>query len=268
MLEVPKAAADLIRELIRGTATLATSERHRKVGEALQELGWCDDAPVDLDALIVKARDVFPAVQNPWELRELLEVVLKRRPKTVVEIGTADGGLFYCLSQLADPCSKMISLDIEGGLYGGGQSSVDTMLFSTFGPPDQKFHFLRQRSFHYSTLQSLAKIVDGDKIDLLVIDADHSYAGVKSDFEMYGRLVAPDGLIAMHDICEFPLHMRQWREGNDVNIFWKELKERGYKTREIIDRSPMPIRTEGGDRLASRWPAIGFGLVFGNEPLS
>jgi predicted O-methyltransferase YrrM len=45
-------------------------------------------------------------------------------------------------------------------------------------------------------------IAEGDihgPIDLLLIDGDHSYAGVKFDFEHFGRQVRPGGLILLHD---------------------------------------------------------------------
>ena len=37
------------------------------------------------------------------------------------------------------------------------------------------------------------------KIDLLFIDGDHSYEGVKKDFELYSKLLNPNGLILIHD---------------------------------------------------------------------
>jgi hypothetical protein len=37
------------------------------------------------------------------------------------------------------------------------------------------------------------------KIDFLFIDADHSYEGVKLDFELYSKLVKKTGIIALHD---------------------------------------------------------------------
>jgi hypothetical protein len=37
------------------------------------------------------------------------------------------------------------------------------------------------------------------KIDLLFIDGDHSYEGVKLDFELYSKLVSPKGVIIIHD---------------------------------------------------------------------
>lgn len=37
------------------------------------------------------------------------------------------------------------------------------------------------------------------KIDFLFIDADHSYEGVKLDFDLYSKLVKKTGIIALHD---------------------------------------------------------------------
>lgn len=37
------------------------------------------------------------------------------------------------------------------------------------------------------------------KIDFLHIDADHSYEGVKKDFELYSKIVKKEGIISIHD---------------------------------------------------------------------
>lgn len=37
------------------------------------------------------------------------------------------------------------------------------------------------------------------QIDFLFIDGDHSYEGVKSDFELYSNLLSPKGIIVLHD---------------------------------------------------------------------
>jgi len=40
------------------------------------------------------------------------------------------------------------------------------------------------------------------KIDFLHIDAGHSYEDVKQDFELYSKLLAPNGMISIHDTDE------------------------------------------------------------------
>jgi hypothetical protein len=37
------------------------------------------------------------------------------------------------------------------------------------------------------------------KIDILFIDGDHSYEGVKSDFELYSTILSENGIIILHD---------------------------------------------------------------------
>ena len=37
------------------------------------------------------------------------------------------------------------------------------------------------------------------KIDYLHIDADHTYEGVKKDFELYATIMNPNGIISIHD---------------------------------------------------------------------
>lgn len=40
------------------------------------------------------------------------------------------------------------------------------------------------------------------KIDVLFIDGDHSYEGVKKDFELYSKLLSENGVILLHDTDE------------------------------------------------------------------
>ena len=66
-------------------------------------------------------------------------------------------------------------------------------------------------------------------LDFLLIDGDHTYEGVKSDFEMYSSIVRKGGLIAIHDIVA----NTQTRDCS-VNKFWEEVKSK-YETFEIVN---------------------------------
>jgi predicted O-methyltransferase YrrM len=65
-------------------------------------------------------------------------------------------------------------------------------------------------------------------VDFLFIDADHTYEGVKRDFELYSTLVAEGGLIGFHDIAPVAPTIDY-----GVRRFWEELKP-NYKWQEII----------------------------------
>jgi predicted O-methyltransferase YrrM len=66
-------------------------------------------------------------------------------------------------------------------------------------------------------------------LDVLFIDGDHTYEGVKHDFVSYAPLVHPGGIVAFHDIAE---HREQ--AGGDVPRFWNEVKT-SYRHEEIIE---------------------------------
>ena len=68
------------------------------------------------------------------------------------------------------------------------------------------------------TRQCLVGVLAGQPVDVLFIDGDHSYPGVKADYEMYSPLVAPGGLVCFHDICDHP-EMTMCK----VRAFWQSL---------------------------------------------
>jgi len=75
------------------------------------------------------------------------------------------------------------------------------------GPNDleNKESFYR-KSFHPRFIKSTSErayydffVIQDIKIDVLFIDGDHSYEGVKLDFELYSKIMSPNGIILIHD---------------------------------------------------------------------
>ena len=64
----------------------------------------------------------------------------------------------------------------------------------------------------------------------MFIDGDHTYDGVKADFEMYSPLVRKGGLFALHDICLHPPVM-----DCHVDKFWAELRQKYSSTTEFVE---------------------------------
>lgn len=153
------------------------------------------------------------AQQHPKELEKLL-IFLDSMPnkKIAVEIGSYDGG---CLHAYKEIFEMVFSIDLEerSGLEGVTYIIEDSQ-------------------------KALPILKDGiggknTKIDFLMIDGDHSYAGVKADFELYHKLVRKGGVIAFHDILDTPLHRELFCR---VDLFWDEInKDERFEAYEIID---------------------------------
>lgn len=170
----------------------------------------------------------FEPLQIKNEIKILLEVLKKEKPKTILEIGTANGGTLFLLSKVAAKDAKIISIDLPNGPFGGeGFPDWKIPIYKTFVTNKQKIHFIRSDSHNKKTLENLKKIIGKRKIDFLLIDGDHTYEGVKKDFEMYNTLVKDDGLIAIHDVSYGPKE-----NVGQVPQFWNKIKSR-FKTLEI-----------------------------------
>ena len=116
----------------------------------------------------------------------------------------------------------MISIDLPEGRFGGGYDRRRTRLYNEFSAdrPHTEMVMLRADSHAPETLAATERALGGRRIDFLFIDGDHTYAGVKSDYENYGAFVAAGGIIAFHDI-------RTTGREREVSSFWKELKSHG-----------------------------------------
>jgi len=167
-------------------------------------------------------------VQIKEEILELLKILRKIKPKTILEIGTANGGTLFLFSQIVDKNATIISIDLPGGKFGGGYPKWKIPLYKSFAKDTQKIYLIRADSHKEETLRSVKNILGNKKVDFLFIDGDHTYEGVKRDFEMYSPFVRKGGIVAFHDIVHGPTE-----NVGGVPIFWKEIKKH-YKHLEIV----------------------------------
>jgi predicted O-methyltransferase YrrM len=208
------------------------SQRARKVlslGRFLAETARHNGAynPESAVELAFGCESIRP-VQIRSELVELAKIVRGQRPRTMLEIGSATGGTLFVLCQMADPQATVVSIDLPGAAFGGGYGAYRIPIMRRLKQQRQKLHLMRTNSHSQETSLRLQGILQKAKIQFLFIDGDHSYDGVKQDFEMYFPLVAPGGIIGFHDIVKAPV-----AAGGEVNRFWNEIKTR-FHHREII----------------------------------
>jgi predicted O-methyltransferase YrrM len=186
----------------------------------------------DVVALTNFMFDRFAGLIRPAQIRSeitsLANIVRDLRPKAVIEIGTAKGGTLFLFSRLADPCATLVSIDLPGGEFGGGYPTWKARLYRSFCLPQQTMHLLRADSSAIITIENVKSILGETPVDFLFIDGNHTYEGVKKDFELYSPFVRKGGLIAFHDIAVHPPESRC-----NVDKFWKEA--RNQHSRELIE---------------------------------
>src|SRR5581483_9695603 len=184
---------------------------------------------------------IFKPSQKRAEIRELFCRVSALRPRRALEIGTNNGGSLFMFCRAAASDATLVSIDLPGGRFGGGYPVIRVPYYLAFAGARQRVRLIRADSHTPVALAAARRAARGGWFDFLFIDGDHSYAGVKQDFEMYGPLVRPGGLIAFHDILPAPPEL-----GGGVPQFWSDIRER-YPTEELVED-----RTQG---------MMGIGLV-------
>jgi len=195
-----------------------TARMRRRALEWLAGHGLVAREAVLADQIALRALE-WGAFQKAGELAALIRLLRGRELRAVVEIGTARGGTLYVWCRLADPDAVIVSVDLPGGRFGGVEDSEIPKLRS-LAKRGQRLHLVRSNSHDPSTASEVAALIEGQRIDFLMIDGDHSLDGVRQDFELYSPLVRPGGLIAFHDILPHPSVPEC-----EVELLWRELKQ-------------------------------------------
>ena len=150
--------------------------------------------------------------QKQKEFTELMQIIIDNKYKSVLEIGAYSNGCTYAFASI---CKKVVSIDLN-------HRSTERFDNATYITGNS--HEVRND-------------IDG-KFDVIFIDGDHTYEGVKKDFELYSDLINKGGIICFHDIWDTEEHHRQ---GCYVDKFWNEIKE-NYR----YDELGKEIKTWGG----------------------
>ena len=155
--------------------------------------------------------------QTPEEILWLLDRVRECKPRVIVEIGTDEGGTLFLWSRVAPDDAVIVAIDSRPlGML--GRVSAYAIVRRGFARGQQRLELLFGRDSHDSmTVEDLERTLADTPIDFLFIDGDHSYEGVRQDFERYASLVRPGGMVALHDVVA--------ADAPGVARFWSELAE-------------------------------------------
>jgi predicted O-methyltransferase YrrM len=174
--------------------------------------------------LAIEAARMQGMMQSSREAAEFAQFVSERQIANLCELGTCSGGTMYLLDKACKPGLR-ISMD---------------RIWPERDPKDAKdheadFHLHLPHiievlgDIHHAEQQArLGEVLNGRELDLLFIDADHSYEGGKKHWEMYSPFVRRGGFVAWHDV----------RNGWACGQFYDELCA-GYPHYEFTDQEAL-----------------------------
>ena len=162
--------------------------------------------------------------QKPYEIGILYNFLLGKQIKNVLEIGTQNGGTALLWAKMVE--------SRDGHVYCVDREFPEKLVYSD-SELRHRITEIRGDSHNWSTFLEVDKLIqsNGGMVDFLFFDGDHTYPGVKADFESFSLMVKPGGWIAFHDIRD-----SEWHRSQNCNVakFWEEIKNR-FNHFEILD---------------------------------
>jgi predicted O-methyltransferase YrrM len=150
------------------------------------------------------------------------------RPTIVVEIGSARGwsACFIGMALKENGAGRLYAVDPHVLTTWNDSNSIDT--YEIMNENMKKFGLTDivtiVRSFSHEAVSSVPK-----PIDVLFIDGDHSYEGVKSDWQCYAPHMREFGVVVFHDtMWGLKPDENYYRSDMGVPHFVDELRQEGY----------------------------------------
>ena len=118
-----------------------------------------------------------------------MKFLLRKPRQNVLEIGSAEGGSFYLWCRLFS--GKKISVDQPEANFGGiglRRAQKRNREFKSWSP---NVTAVLADSHALRTRERVAKALGDEQVDFLFIDGDHTLAGVRHDYFIYGSSSDP-----------------------------------------------------------------------------
>lgn len=171
--------------------------------------------------------------QIKLEIENLQLLVANKKPEVIVEIGTALGGTLARWFEIPS-CKVLISIDQSDGIHGGQGFEQRTYTISDALEQANltgiEFYAVNGDSKDQYLINRVSELLGDRKIDFLFIDGDHTFDGVKGDFEKYEHFLKEESTVALHDVLSSHFHRKAECY---VSVFWEQLK-RKYNYKEFI----------------------------------
>jgi predicted O-methyltransferase YrrM len=147
----------------------------------------------------------------------LFGLIREMRPQKVIEIGRYKGGSTLLIAAAMDGRGEFWSIDI-------GEKEARLQGDETSRPFDKQLvDVIRRFGLRVNIIVGDSRTIkiETNEVDLVFIDGDHSYEGVRNDFERFGKRVRVGGAVLFDDAF-------------DEGIFKTHSDMVGHLVREIV----------------------------------
>ena len=156
-----------------------------------------------------------PAAMSDFDLNVISSQISSIKDKKIyVEIGSRYGGSLLYFGRLMPKNSKLIAIDLPNGPWGRVNSEISLKnVADTLNSDGYNVDVIFGDSKSKETEDNLISSLNGQQIDILFIDGDHSLLGISSDINIYTKYVKQGGIVIFHDCGDIK------SVGTDLNSF-------------------------------------------------
>jgi len=143
--------------------------------------------------------------QNKTEIKEFVKLILDRGfNKTILELGLGYYGSTHFLWRMLFDKSITIEKDDEK-IRNFGTYTMN--YYDSWVLDDGKSFFVHGKTNDPNTIENVYRLTEKEEVDVLFIDAMHTYGSVLTDWLVYSKKVKVGGIIVFHDILlDYPFN--------------------------------------------------------------
>jgi cephalosporin hydroxylase len=163
-----------------------------------------------------------PLIQLPQDMIAMQEIIWRVRPDLIIETGVAHGGslIYYAsLLELLGNDGRVIGVDIDIREH----NRVELERHSMF----KRIELIQGSSIDPSVADKVARLAEGRKSVLVVLDSNHTHDHVLNELKLYAPLVTRGSYLVVFDtlIEDMPDEFfadRPWGKGNNPKTAVRE----------------------------------------------